>query len=183
VREVSLSHARFLLYPKSVVLVTSKAGEKENVLSVAWHMPTSHNPPLVLISIAFKRYSHELLKKGGEFVINVPPRELMKAVEICGSLSGRDIDKFEAAGLTRIPSKKVTPPSIKECIAHVECRVVDSFITGDHEVFVGEVVYARAEEGVFEKGSFTLHRKTPLLFLGEGRYTYCSEKLDPVDIL
>ncbi|MDI3502349.1 MAG: hypothetical protein PWR13_900 [Archaeoglobi archaeon] len=177
-REVELSDARFLLYPKSVVLVTSKAGEKENVLSVAWHMPTSHEPPLVLISIAFHRFSHELIKKGGEFVINVPPKELLPAVELCGSVSGRSIDKFEKAGLTKIPSKKVSPPSIKECIAHVECRVVDSFITGDHEVFVGEVVYAQAEEGVFENGSFTLRERTPLLFLGGDEYTYCTERLE-----
>jgi|Deesub1362B_J571_1020462.scaffolds.fasta_scaffold00058_96 flavin reductase (DIM6/NTAB) family NADH-FMN oxidoreductase RutF len=178
-KEINLSDARFLLYPKSVVLVTSKAEDKENVLSVAWHMPTSHNPPLVLISIAFKRFSYELIKKSGEFVINIPPKELAEAVELCGTLSGKEVDKFEVANITKTPSKKVSAPSIKECIAHVECRVVDSFVTGDHEVFVGEVVYAQADEEAFEKNSFTLKKKTPLLFLGGNKYTFCVESFEP----
>jgi len=174
-KEVKISEARFLLFPKSVVLVTSKADGKENVFSVAWHMPTSHEPPLVLISVAFSRFSHELIKKGREFVINVPSKELVEAVELCGRVSGRNVDKFELAKLTKVPSKKVSPPSIKECIAHVECRVVDSFITGDHEVFVGEVVYAQADEKAFRENCFTLKGRSPLLFLGKGKYTFCSE--------
>jgi len=124
----------------NVVLISSSAEGKDNVMTAAWCFPLSAEPPLFGVSISQKRYSHGLIKKSGEFVINIPGSGLMEAVRICGENSGRDSDKFELAGLTKENSEKVAAPSIKECIASIECKVVNSLETGDHVIFVGEAV-------------------------------------------
>jgi flavin reductase (DIM6/NTAB) family NADH-FMN oxidoreductase RutF len=129
-----------LLYPMNVVLISSSAEGKDNVMTAAWCFPLSADPPLFGVSISPKRYSHGLIKKSREFVINIPDSSLMEAVRLSGENSGRDADKFELSKLTKERSEKLSAPSIKECMASIECRVVNSFETGDHTVFVGEAV-------------------------------------------
>ena len=75
-----------------------------------------------------------------------PGRDLARATQYCGSHSGRDVDKFEHAGVTAQPGRRVAAPVIAECVANLECRVVDRFATGDHSIFVGEVVAAWAQD-------------------------------------
>jgi flavin reductase (DIM6/NTAB) family NADH-FMN oxidoreductase RutF len=132
------------------VLVSSlgKAG-KPNIMTAAWAMPTSQNPPLVAVSIAPGRHSHSLIEESGEFIVNIPPIDVLQAVIACGAFSGRSFDKFKKANLTQMPGKKVKAPAIRECLAHIECTVEDKFTTGDHTVFVGKVVEAYADMGVF----------------------------------
>jgi len=122
---------------------------KPNITTVAWAMPTSGCPPLVAISLAPQRHSHELIRESGEFIINVPTLEQLQAVYACGSFSGRSFDKFKKAGLTPMPAKKVKAPAIRECVAHLECVVDTEVTTGDHTVFVGKIVSAYANTGVF----------------------------------
>jgi flavin reductase (DIM6/NTAB) family NADH-FMN oxidoreductase RutF len=129
-----------LLYPMNVVLISSSAEGKDNVMTAAWCFPLSADPPLFGVSISPKRYSHGLIEKSKEFVINIPDPGLIEAVRLSGENSGRDADKFELSGLTKERSEKVGAPSIKECMASIECRVVNSIQTGDHTVFVGEAV-------------------------------------------
>jgi len=132
-----------LLYPMNVVLVSSSCEGKDNVMTAAWCFPLSAEPPLFGVSLSRKRFSHSLVEKSGEFVINIPGAEFIEAVRICGESSGRDVDKFGLAGLTKEKSEKVSAPSIGECMASIECRVVDSIETGDHVVFVGEALNVR----------------------------------------
>ncbi len=142
-----------LMHPRHTVLVTS-VDEKDNpnIITLAWSMVTSFKPPMVAISVAPERYSHNLIKKGREFVVNVPNMDIVKETLFCGRNSGRDVDKFRATGLTPLPARRVKPPIIKECVAHLECRVEDTLTTGDHTIFVGEVVSASVNKGIFEKG-------------------------------
>ncbi|MDI6805759.1 MAG: flavin reductase family protein, partial [Candidatus Bathyarchaeia archaeon] len=144
---VDLSSASRLLHPMHTVLVSciGKAG-KPNIITLAWAMPTSINPPLVAISIAPRRYSHALIEETKEFVVNIPTMEILRETLFCGRRSGRDLDKFKEAGLTPAPAKKVKPPIIKECVAHLECRLHSQFTIGDHTIFIGEIVEAYVEK-------------------------------------
>lgn len=147
---VEISSAYRLLHPMHTVLVScvGKAG-KPNVLPLAWAMPTSMNPPLAAVSIAPSRYSHTLIEETKEFVINIPTVEIVKQTLACGKVSGRSHDKFREAGLTPLPARKVKAPIIKECIAHLECKLRSQFKTGDHTILVGEIIAAYADKSVF----------------------------------
>ncbi len=147
---VELSSAYRLLHPMHTVLVSciGKNG-KPNVLPLAWAMPTSNNPPLIAISMGLNKYSHRLIEETKEFVINIPTVDIVKETLACGRTSGKNHDKFSETRLTPVPARKVKAPIIKECIAHLECKLHSQFKTGDHTVFVGEIIEAYANEGVF----------------------------------
>jgi flavin reductase (DIM6/NTAB) family NADH-FMN oxidoreductase RutF len=149
--EVPISKAYRLINYGPVVLVTSAHKDRQNVMTVAWTSPLSAKPMLVGVSIASSHLSCEIIRKSEEFVINIPTFELKAKVEGCGSVSGREVDKFKEFGLTPEPASKVRPPLIKECAAHLECSVVKAVETGDHTTFVGEVEAASAQEGFLTK--------------------------------
>ena len=148
--DVEFSSAYRLLHPMHTVLVScvSNTG-KPNVLPLAWAMPTSHDPPLVAISMGLNRYSHALIEETLEFVINLPTVDIVNETLACGRTSGKNTDKFAETRLTPSPAKKVKAPIVKECVAHLECKLHSQFKTGDHTVFVGEIIEAYADEGVF----------------------------------
>jgi flavin reductase (DIM6/NTAB) family NADH-FMN oxidoreductase RutF len=148
--DVAFSTAYRLLHPMHTVLVSciGKDG-KPNVLPLAWVMPTSRDPALVAISVAPSRYSHGLIAESGEFVVNLPTVDIIKKTLACGRTSGKTSDKFAETGLTPMPARKVKAPIVKECVAHLECKLRSQFKTGDHTIFVGEVVEAYANKGVF----------------------------------
>lgn len=174
--QVIISSAYRLLHPMHTVLVScvGKAG-KPNITTLAWAMPASINPPLVAISLAPTRHSHLLIAESGEFVINVPTLEILQAVYACGSLTGRSFDKFKKTNLTPMPAKKVKAPAIRECIAHIECTVEDKFITGDHTVFVGKIVEAYADMGVFAE-SYDLKKARVLYHVGGNNFALLDPK-------
>jgi flavin reductase (DIM6/NTAB) family NADH-FMN oxidoreductase RutF len=145
-----------------VVLVSCRDGERVGIITLAWTMPVSGDPPMVGIAVSPRRFSHEIIRRSGEFAVNVPPASLLEAVWICGTTSGRDADKFAAAGLTRSAARAVGAPLVGECIGHLECRVEQAVTAGDHTVFLGRVVAADAEpaslgEEVRPAGLQTLH--------------------------
>ncbi|MCS7115933.1 MAG: flavin reductase family protein [Nitrososphaerales archaeon] len=169
------------MYPRHIVLVTcfNPKNNKSNIISVAWSTPLSHEPPLIGISIAPKRYSHDLISKTGEFVVNIPTIELAKQVLFCGRRSGRDVDKFNETKLTARVARKVRASIIEECIAHLECKVVNQIEVGDHTLFIGEVVAAYVNEGLFEK-VFDVKKVKVLHHLGEDLFvTNSSEVINP----
>jgi len=146
-KEVKISKANRLINFGTVVLVTSKSGEKTDITPVAWNTPLSHDPMLVGVSLAKKHCSHDLISKSGEYVINVPGADLISKVAYCGSVSGRDADKFRESKLSISDAAAVSVPLISECIAHIECRVEHKYDVGDHTLFVGRVVGASAVDG------------------------------------
>ncbi len=150
--EVPLSSAHRLLYPKNVVLVTcSDSLGKANIVTLAWSMPTSFNPPMVVIGVSLERHSHKLIQETGEFVINIPTMKIVRKTLLCGRMTGKEYDKFREVHLTPVPAKMVNPPIIKECVAHLECKLRRKMATGDHTLFVGEVLTAYANEGLFDE--------------------------------
>ena len=168
--EVSLDLAIRLMHPRPTVLVSCSFAGKSNIITLAWSTPLSNNPPLVGISVGLERYSHDLIAKSGEFVVNIPTIDLIKQAMFCGLHSGRDVDKFKEANLTPVPSLKVNAPSILECIAHLECKVVQSVRTGDHTLFVGEVVAARVNQGLFKR-TFDPTKVQIIMHLGSRDFT------------
>jgi len=157
--------------PHPVALVTSISGDgKPNIITIDWITPISVRPPLLAVCIGKTRYSHRLIEETGEFVVNIPTQELIGKVEYCGSVSGRDVNKFEKIGLTPKPAKRVRPPIIDECIAHLECRVINQISTGDHSLFIGEVIAAYAEDKFFTT-LWDVAKTKPLMHVGETTYT------------
>ena len=135
------SEAIALSAPLPYALVTSidKNG-RPNAMGIAWATRTSFNPFLILISIDHRRYSHEGIQLHKEFVLNYPSEEQADAAWTCGTKSGRDGDKIKLAGLKLVDSQVVKVPTIDGVTVAFECKVIDQFETGDHTVFVGEVV-------------------------------------------
>jgi len=146
-----LSHYYRYLSPHVTILVTTgKHGSKDmNIVTLAWHMPVSMDPPLHAISIRPSRYSMTLIEKYREWVVNLPTMDMLEKVHFCGTNSGKTVDKFKATGLTPVPSKTVSAPSIKECPLHLECKLHSRHTAGDHEILVGEVVHMVADPEAF----------------------------------
>ncbi len=142
-REIDIKEARpqFPAYP--VVLVTVR----ENIIAIGLVHWFSFTPPMVGIGVHPKRYSHGLLKEVGDFGVNIPTIDMAEQVDICGTISGRDGNKFERAGLTPMKSKVIISGLIEECPVNMECRLVKELSLGSHDWFIGEVVAAHMEEG------------------------------------
>jgi flavin reductase (DIM6/NTAB) family NADH-FMN oxidoreductase RutF len=174
--EVSSPSILRLLHPMHTVLVTSigKSGNAD-IITLAWVMPTSINPPLVALSISPRRHSHSLILETKEFVVNVPTMDILNQTFFCGSVSGRNHDKFKESGLTPIQAKRVKPPIIDECVAHLECRLHSQLQTGDHTVLVGEVVEAYADKDTF-KGTYALEKAKMIFHVGGDEFATLQPK-------
>jgi flavin reductase (DIM6/NTAB) family NADH-FMN oxidoreductase RutF len=140
-----------LLEPGPVTLVTSMYRSVENVMTAAWMMPVSMDPPLVGVAIYPGRLTHEYIGKSEFFAINFPTAELVEAVHRCGIESGREGDKFERANLTRVDALEIDAPLIDECVAHIECGVIARTAFGDHDLFIGEPLAIQALDEAFNE--------------------------------
>jgi flavin reductase (DIM6/NTAB) family NADH-FMN oxidoreductase RutF len=159
-------------FPMQTVLVTCNDDTgKTNIITLAWHTPVSGKPPLYGISISPKRYSHALIEKNKEFVINFLPYSLVEAAQYCGTHSGRSIDKLSKTGLTLIPAKRTATPLIKEGYTHLECTLVKSLSIGDHTLFVGEVIAVSTDEDAFKNELLRTDQVQPLYYIGDNAYT------------
>jgi flavin reductase (DIM6/NTAB) family NADH-FMN oxidoreductase RutF len=139
------------------VVLATVSGDKDNIITLAMCHVFSFKPPLLGIGVAPKRFSYGLLKNSDDFAVNIPSRNLLKAVEICGSKSGRRVEKFQASGLTREKADKISAPLIAECPVNIECVKVNELEAGDHTWFVGEIVAARAEPDYDSKRDMLLY--------------------------
>ena len=175
--QVDLGSACRLLHPMHTVLVScvGKRG-KPNIITLAWAMPTSISPPLVAVSIAPRRHSHGLIEESKEFVVNVPTMRILDAAMFCGRRSGKEYDKFKETGLTAQPARKVKAPIIKECVAHLECTLHNQFTTGDHTVFVGEIVEAYADKRAYVDG-YDLKKAKMVFHLGGSEFATLDPKI------
>ena len=128
-------------YPEQIVIVLAKESSgRVNPITLSWVMPTSHNPPMFAFSVAFTRYSFEVIRKAGEFVIAFPSEFQAKETLLFATSSGRDTDKLKESGIAVIPAKKVDCLMLQDAVANFECRLAGEFTTGDHVIFAGEVI-------------------------------------------
>ena len=168
-RALPLSQVYRLLEPGPVVLVTTAARRRPNVMPMSWHMMMEFEPPLVGCIISARTYTFSLVDASGECVISIPTVDLAKKVVACGNASGRRIDKFETFGLTPVASSSVKAPRIEECYASLECRVADRKMIAKYNMFVLEVVKAWSDPSVKEPR--TIHHA------GRGVFAVAGERL------
>jgi flavin reductase (DIM6/NTAB) family NADH-FMN oxidoreductase RutF len=124
--------------PMQVILVTCR-GEKDSIISLAWHMPLSFTPELYGICVGKTRYSHSLISKSKVFCVNFVDIEFKDDVLFCGSNSGKDVDKFGGTRFKKEECETINCPRIAQALAYLECKVVGKKETGDHTIFIGEV--------------------------------------------
>lgn len=161
---LELSQAFTLIEPGPVVLVTTRDGEKNNIMTISWTMVTDFTPRFALTTGAWN-YSFAALKKTGECVIAVPAADQLDTVVGIGTCSGRETDKFDTFGLTPVRGRVVGAPLIGECLANIECRLVD--IVRKHNIVVLEAVAAHLDAARKEKRM--LHAVGDGTFIADGR--------------
>lgn len=148
-----------LLGPVPPVMVSCGDGERDNILTVAWTGITCTHPPKTYVSIRPSRYSYSIIRETGEFVINLAPAALIRAVDYCGIYTGAKVDKFRKCGLHREPGQAVACPLIAEAPLSLECRVTDVISLGTHDMFMADIVAVDVEEALLdEKGALQLSR-------------------------
>lgn len=161
-----------MIYPVPAVLVSCGASAEEyNMLTVAWTGTICSEPAMCYISVRPERHSYEIIKRTGEFVINLTTSALARATDWCGVRSGRDYDKFKEMGLTPIASAKVAAPTVAESPVAIECRVKEIIPLGSHDMFLAEVVNVSVDEALIDKESGKLDlERARLLAYSHGEY-------------
>lgn len=160
-----------MLYPVPAVMVTVSDGcGRDNIVTIAWAGTINSDPPMVSISVRKSRYSHELLTKNGEFVINLATRDITFAMDYCGVKSGRDVDKFADMKLTKGEAKTVLVPTILESPVNLECKVTQVIELGSHDMFLAEVTCVQVDNKYLdENGRFNLN-KADIVAYSHGEY-------------
>lgn len=147
-RQLKLSRAFTLIEPGPVVLVTTHDQARNNVMTISWTMVLDFTPVFAITTGAWN-YSFAALRKTKECVIAIPTVDLLDRVVAIGTCSGADTDKFARFKLTAVPGKVVKAPLIKECLANIECKVVD--LVRKHNIVVLEAVAAHIDAARKEK--------------------------------
>ena len=163
--------------PAVMVSVTDKAGNN-NIITVAWAGTVCTNPHMLSISVRPERFSYNMIKETGEFVVNLTTEELLRACDYCGVKSGRDVDKFKEMNLTAAPAVHLKgAPIIAESPVNIECKVKDVLELGSHHMFIAEVAGVQVSEKYMnETGKFELN-KLGLVAYSHGEYFELGEKI------
>ena len=159
-------------YPVIPAVIVVKSGDALDALACAWYSALSFDPPLFAISIAPRRYSYQMLKKSGEFTANFMEFDSVGTIAALGRTSGREVDKFAAYRIKTLPSTEIETPVLKDAYAAYECRIVKRHRTGDHDLFIGQVLAVHYKEKAFEKKTRrpSLSKLTPALYMGADHY-------------
>lgn len=160
------------LYPIPAVLVSCGTMKKSNLITIAWTGIINTNPAMVYISVRPTRYSYEMIKKQGEFVINLTTEKLAFATDWCGVKSGKEHDKFKEMHLTKEKANFVKCPLIKESPVSVECKVKEIRDLGSHHMFIAEVLAINADaQYINEKGAFNISKCNLIAYSNGGYYS------------
>lgn len=143
------------LQPSPKVIISCRGTDgKNNALAVAYCCNCSFDPPMVMVGIVPSRYSHNLIKQSKCFVVNLVRSDFKDVFDYLGSHSGRDEDKLQKTNVRVGEAKLINAPILSDCPVNIECTVVDSIVTGSHEMFVGKVEYVHADpQLVDDKGN------------------------------
>jgi flavin reductase (DIM6/NTAB) family NADH-FMN oxidoreductase RutF len=139
-QELPLKQVSGLLGSGPVILVTTADGERRNVMTIAWHTMLDFNPPLLGIVMGGDHHSRALLEAGRSCVVAIPGADLAPLVMAVGTVSGTEMDKFDAFGITTAKAETVAAPLLADCLANFECRVIDTL--PKYEMIVLEVTKA-----------------------------------------
>lgn len=162
-----------VVYPVPVVMVScGDTKNTTNIFTAAWTGTVNTNPPMTYVSIRPERYSYDMIKNSGEFVINLVTKELAYACDFCGVKSGKDINKFREMKLTPKKGEAVNAPIIYESPVNIECKVKDIIPLGSHDMFLAEVVSVSVSDEYFdETGKFHFNKSNPVCYSHGNYYT------------
>lgn len=159
-----------MLYPIPPVMVTCGSFEKPNIITVAWTGIICSEPAMTYISVRPERYSYDIIKQSGEFVINLTTEKLTWLADYCGVKSGKDIDKFAMPGVTKEQATKVSVPVIKESPINIECRVEQIIQLGTHDMFMAKILAVLADESLLDNEGVFHMEKAGLVATSHGKY-------------
>ncbi len=167
-----------MIYPLPAVMVScGESPEEYNIITIAWTGTINSNPPMCSISVRPSRHSYPIIKRTGEFVINLTTENLARVTDWCGCRSGKKYNKWEKTGLTPQQSKKVNAPGITESPVNIECKVKEIIDLGSHHMFLAEVVHVTVDDTyIDEEGAFRLARSYPLVY-NHGHYFGLGKKI------
>ncbi len=175
-----LLSASAMLYPLPVVVVTcGDADGERNAITLAWVGTASSEPPHIVIGIRPTRFSFGLVQRYGDFVVNVPRADQAGIVQYCGSVSGRNEDKFSGANITAVRGERVRAPLIREFPVNIECKVKSRISLGSHDLFLGEIVAVHAQAGILVDGQLDVKKADPLSYV-KGLYYRLGEQVIPL---
>lgn len=168
-----------MLNPTPVVMVSCGSTLDEyNIITIAWTGTVNSDPPMCSISVRPNRYSYPILKKTGEFVINLVDKELAPFADWCGVRSGKQYQKFLETGLTPVRATKVNAPMIEEAPVNLECKVTQVIPLGSHDLFLAEIVAVHVNEKLFSPKTDAIDlQRAKLVSYSHGHYYALGEKL------
>ena len=166
-----------LLGPIPPTMVTCGTMEHPNVLTVAWTGILNTIPPKTYISLRPERFSYDLVKESGEFVINLTTRQLVRAADFCGVRSGRELDKFALTGLHPAPAFQLSCPLLEESPVNLECKVTDIVHLGSHDMFLADIVAVDVEEELLDQNGKLCLDRCQLAAFAHGEYFALGERL------
>ncbi|MDE5649007.1 MAG: flavin reductase family protein [Oscillospiraceae bacterium] len=166
-----------VLAPVPPALVSCGTLENPNVLTIAWTGIINTKPPMTYISVRPSRYSYNIIKESGEFVINLTTSAMCKTADFCGVRTGSKVNKFEKCGITAVSAVKINAPIIEECPVSIECIVREIKPLGTHDMFISEIVGVDIEEKYIDsKGKLNL-QQCGLAAYAHGEYFALGRKL------
>ena len=136
-----------LITSRSRINVLGKEIEKDNAMTVDWHMPVSFTPQLYAIAIGTTRFTHKLIQESRAFVVNFMPYSMKEQAVYCGRHTGEHRDKLKEAGIEIYEAENVDCGRVKGAVGYLECEVIQEIEAGDHTIFIGKVVHAELMEG------------------------------------
>lgn len=159
-----------MLSPLPAVMVSCGTMDESNIITIAWTGILNSKPPMAYISVRPERYSHDIIKESGEFVLNVTTKELAKATDFCGCTTGAKIDKFKKCGLTKAAGEHVSCPLIAESPINIECKVREVIPLGSHDMFMADIVAVHVNEDLYQKDGRIAIEKADLLSYAHSCY-------------
>ena len=159
-----------LLAPVPPTMVTSSFEGKDNVFTVAWTGIINTRPAKTYVSVRPERYSCDLIKKSGEFVINLTTADMCRNADLCGIYSGKNVDKFEKYGIAKSKSFEVSCPSLEDSPVCLECKVTDVIELGTHHMFLADIVCVSVDESLINKVGKLCLSKANLAAYAHGEY-------------
>ncbi len=161
-----------MIYPLPAVMVSCGSEPDEyNIITIAWTGTICTEPPMCYISVRPHRYSYDIIKKNGDFVINLTTKKLARATDWCGVRSGSKFNKFKEMGLTAEKATFVKSPLIKESPVNIECKVIEVKELGVHHMFISEVLGIHADNQYMNEsnGAFHFEESRPICY-SHGKY-------------
>ncbi|MBR0088111.1 MAG: flavin reductase family protein [Lachnospiraceae bacterium] len=160
-----------MLYPVPAALISCRDPEgRSNLVTVAWCGTVCSDPPMISISLRKDRFSHDMIRRSGEFVVNLTNEQILKQTDLCGVKSGREVDKWTLSGLHEEAAFAVKAPLVRESPVSIECRVRQILELGSHDMFIGEVVSVDADEKYFDEKDRLCLEKCGLVSYVHGEY-------------